>query len=122
LEFAVITLSKYAAARLAQAFGYPFGERVTAYITNATFVSCCCVGVIHRHIRSDWLGQFQDGHRVRTSDVLHAEQRGLYWVFRTASGSFYVIVSFDRHGGRQSLQTLLKLRANGVHATPRRFQ
>jgi hypothetical protein len=73
LEFAVITFSKYAATVLARAFDYPFGERVTAYLTNATFVSCCCVGVIHRHVSTDAWGRFQDGHRVRTSDVLHAE-------------------------------------------------
>lgn len=115
-------LSLYAVGRLVEAFKYPFGERVTAYITDATFASCCCVGVTYRHVRADVWGRFQDGHRIRTSDVISAEQRGSFWIIRTASGSFYVIVTFHRQGGRQSLQAFIKLRASGVHATPRRVQ
>lgn len=118
----VITLSTYAERRLAQAFDYQFCEPVTAYLTNTTIVSCCGVGVMHRHIKADSSGRFQDGHRVRTSDIRHAEQHGAFWVLHTLSGSFYVIVSFHPHGGRQSLQTFLKLREQGVHLTPQRMQ
>lgn len=115
-------LSAYAERRLSQAFDYRFGESVTAYLTNTRIVSCCGVGVMHRHIKADSSGRFQDGHRVRTSDIRQAEQRGAFWVLRTLSGSFYVIASFDPHGGRQSLQKFLKLREQGVHLTPQRMQ
>nr|WP_260679021.1 hypothetical protein [Pseudomonas mendocina] len=118
----VITLSAYAVHRLSQAFDYQFCEPVTAYLTNTTIVSCCGVGVMHRHIKANPSGRFQDGHRVRTSDIRQAEKHGAFWVLRTLSGSFYVIVSFDPHGGRQSLQTFLKLREQGVHLTPQRMQ
>lgn len=115
-------LSTYAARRLAQAFDYRFSEPVTAYLTNVTIVSCCGVGVMHRHVKAEPSGRFQDGHRVRTSDILQAEQHGSYWVLRTLSGSFYVIVTFHPQGGWQSLQTFLKLREQGVHLTPRCVQ
>lgn len=118
----VITLSAYAERRLSKAFDYQFCEPVTAYLTNARIVSCCAIGVMHRHIKADSSGRFQDGHRVRTSDIRQAEKHGAFWVLRTLSGSFYVIVSFDPHGGRQSLQTFLKLREQGVHLTPQRMQ
>ncbi|TRO22511.1 hypothetical protein EQ828_12735 [Ectopseudomonas mendocina] len=118
----MITLSAYAVHRLSQAFDYQFCEPVTAYLTNTTIVSCCGVGVMHRHIKANPSGRFQDGHRVRTSDIRQAEKHGAFWVLRTLSGSFYVIVSFDPHGGRQSLQTFLKLREQGVHLTPQRMQ
>lgn len=107
---------------LTDAFNYSFDEPVTAYLTDAVIVSCCGFGVMHRHVKAELSGRFRDGHRLRTSDILKAEQHGPYWVLRTFSGSFYVIVSFHPHGGRQSLQAFLKLRNQGVHLTPYRLQ
>lgn len=118
----VWTDSAYAERRLAEALNYRFGEPVTAYLTNAKIVSCCCIGVMHRHIKADLSGRFQDGHRVRTSDIRQAIQHGAFWVLRTLSGSFYVIASFHPQGGRQSLQTFLKLHTQGVHLTPQLMQ
>lgn len=115
------TVSTYSVS-LAEAFNHSFGEPVTAYLTDAVIVSCCGFGVMHRHVKADLSGRFQDGHRLRTSDILHAEQHGPYWVLRTLSGSFYVIVSFHEQGGFQSLHEFLKLREQGVHLTPRRVQ
>ena len=106
------------AYRLAEAFNYPFGELVTAYLTDAVIVSCCGFGVMHRHAKAEPSGRFQDGHRLRTSDILHAEQHGPYWVLRTLSGSVYVIVTFHQQGGRESLQEFFQLRELGVHLTP----
>lgn len=121
-EITVSTQSDSDADRLAEAFNYPFSELVTAYITNAVIVSCCGFGVMHRHVKAEPSGRFQDGHRLRTSDILNAERHGPYWVLRTLSGSFYVIVSFHPHGGRQSLHEFLKLRDQSVHLTPHRLQ
>lgn len=121
-EITVSTHSGSDAYRLAEVFNYPFGELVTAYLTDAVIVSCCGFGVMHRHAKAEPSGRFQDGHRLRTSDILHAEQHGPYWVLRTLSGSFYVIVSFHEQGGFQSLHEFLKLRELGVHLTPWRLQ
>lgn len=116
------THSESGADRLAEALNYAFGEPVTAYLTDAVIVSCCGLGVMHRHVNAEPSGRFQDGHRLRTSDILQAEQHGSYWVLRTLSGSFYVIVTFHPQGGWQSLHAFLKLREQGVHPTPRRVQ
>lgn len=96
-------LSHYAARRLARAKGYSFGRTVTAYLTDACIVACAGVGVMHCHVRASATGRFRDGHRVRTSDVCRIERMGPFWVLHTVSGSLYVIVTFDKSGGRRSL-------------------
>lgn len=98
------------AARLQQAFAYPFGEPVTAVITDAVIVSGCCVGVTYRHVRASPDGRFHDGHRIRTSDIVSAEQNGPFWVLRTLTGSFYVIASLHPDHGWRSLQAFFELR------------
>lgn len=110
------------AARLSRAMGTSFGRPVTAYLTDAYLVAGCCIGVVHRHVRADIWGRFQDGSRVRTSDVLKAHLRGEFWVLHTFSGSLYVVVTFMEGGGRQSLDTLLEQRKKGMHTTPRGLQ
>ena len=102
---------------LLRAMGMSFGREVTAYLTDAYLISGCCIGVVHRHVRADVYGRFQDGHRVRTSDVLKAHQQGGFWALFTATGSLYVIVTF-KEDGRLSLDWLLAQRAKGIHATP----
>lgn len=107
---------------LARAMGTSFGRGVTAYLTDAYLVAGCCVGVVHRHVRADVFGRFQDGHRMRTSDVLEAHEQGGFWALYTATGSLYVIVTFIEGSGRRSLDVLLEQRAKGMHATPARIQ
>jgi hypothetical protein len=116
------TLTEYAQGRLVAAQRCVFHEPVTAFITDARLVACCCFGVMHGHLKADVFGRFQDGHRIRTSDVLRVERCGRFWSVHTESGSHYVIVTFHRHGGRQSLNSFLTLRARGVHATASRLQ
>lgn len=110
------------AARLTKAFNYSFGRPVTAYLTDALIVACSGFGVMHRHVKAEPSGRFQDGHRLRTSDIVKVEQYGAYWALSTLSGSFYVIVSLNEQHGWQTLQTFLKLSEQGVHLTPRRLQ
>lgn len=117
-----VELSSYAAGRLVRAMGTSFGRPVTAYLTDAYLVAGCCIGTMYRHVRADAYGRFQDGHRVRTSDVLEAHQRGEFWTLCTLSGSLYVIVTFKKEGGRQSLDVLLEQRNKGMHRTPPRVQ
>jgi len=102
---------------LSRAMDMSFGREVTAYLTDAYLIAGCCIGVVHRHVRADLYGRFQDGHRVRTSDVLKAHEQGGFWALFTATGSLYVIVTF-KEDGRLSLDWLLAQRAKGIHATP----
>ncbi|NWB90262.1 hypothetical protein [Pseudomonas agarici] len=111
-----------ASDRLKDAISYSFDEPVTAYLTDAVLVAGCCMGVTHRHRKADCFGRFADGHRIRTSDVKHAEQRGPFWVLHTESGSFYVVASFDPEGGEQSLQEFLQLLHAGIHPTAQYLQ
>ena len=112
------TLSAYAARRLAEAYRYAFYEPVTAYLTDVVLVAACAVGRTYRHRRADIFGRFQDGHRIRTSDILQAQRCGPFWGFRTASGSWYVVVTFAANGGRQSLKRWLGWTAQGLLLTP----
>jgi hypothetical protein len=114
--------SSYAARRLSQAKHFPFIEPVTAYLTQALITSCCCIGVVHSHVRNDIWGRFQDGNRIRTSDIHSVTREGGFWVLRTESQSRYVLVTFHRHGGRQSLKTFMQFLSRGFHTTPRYLQ
>lgn len=111
-------LSAYAARRLAGAYCHSFDEPVTAYLTDVVLVAACAVGRTYCHRRADIFGRFQDGHRIRTSDILHAKQCGAYWRLYTASGSHYVVVTFAARGGRQSLKRWLGWAAQGPLLTP----
>ena len=98
-----------------------FGRPVTAYLSSAIFVAGCCIGSVHHHIQGNVMRRFQDGHRIRTSDVIWANQCGEYWALRTRSGSLYVVLTFAE-GGRASLDQHLELRRRGMHDTPGRLQ
>lgn len=115
-------MSRHVTRRLAEAMAYPFGEPVTAFLTQAYIDTCCAFGVIHRHRKADRFGRFQDGHRVRTSNIVRVQLYDSFWVLRTFSGSFYVIASFDPRGGRQSLQRFLSLQKQGLHQPPAGLQ
>lgn len=107
--------------RLAAAQRYFVDLAVTAFLTNVEITACCAVGVVHRHVRAGG-GLFEDGHRIRTSDIHSVMQKGYYWLLLTASGSCYVIVTFKYPGGRQSLKHFLKVLTDGFYNTPHRLQ
>lgn len=115
-------LSRYAKSKLKSAKGTWFGRPVTAYLTDAYLVAGCCVGVIHSHVKADSYGRFHDGHRVRTSDVLEAQLHDGFWTLRTYTGSFYVVATFKKSAGRQSLDVLIEHLKRGIHTTPHRLQ
>lgn len=99
-----------------------FAHPVTAYLTNARIVARTGLGVVHGHIRIEVSGRFGDGHRIRTSDVIRTERVGGFWALHTWSGSHYVIVTFDRHGGRRSLDTFNVFSRAELHLTHRYLQ
>lgn len=111
-------LSGYAARRLAEACRYSFDDPVTAYLTEVELIAACAMGRTYRHRRADIFGRFQDGHRIRTSDIRQAKQCGAYWSLYTATGSHYVVVTFAARGGRQSLNRWLGWTAQGLLPTP----
>lgn len=89
---------------LNEAMNCTFSQPVTAYLTEARIAVCCCLGVTHRHIRTDPVsGLFTDGRLIRTSVILRVAQEGEFWVLHTYSGSFYVIASFRSDDGYRSL-------------------
>lgn len=118
----MVSISQYARRQLARAKRTEFDAPVTGYLINVRMIACCCVGQVYGHVQARPDGWLQDGHRVRTNDVLRIEQREGHWICITASGSFYVIVSFAREGGRRSLEILLKILLEGVHPTARHCQ
>lgn len=106
---------------LIKALEMDFGRPVTGYLTEAIFVAGCCIGRVHQHIRASVMGRFQDGHRIRTSDVMMADQCVEFWALRTRSGSLYIVLTFSEDG-RASLDQYLELLRRGMHATPGRLQ
>lgn len=113
----MVGLTGYAQRRLNSARRAQFSDPVTAFITDALLVAGCCYGVTHAHVRASAFGWFQDGHRICSSDVKSVERSGSYWSVHTESGSHYVIVTFNRLGGRKSIDAFLKLSKRGLHAT-----
>jgi hypothetical protein len=113
--------SRYLELRLAAAMRHPFNAVATALLTQVEIISCCAIGVVHRHVLAGG-GMFEDGHRIRTSDICKVENDGLYWALCTVSGSRYVIVTFKRPGGRRSLNDFSKVLTGGFYSTPRRLQ
>lgn len=57
----IVEQTRDVAEALARAMGISFGREVTAYLTDAYLVAGCCVGVVHRHVRADVYGRFQNG-------------------------------------------------------------
>lgn len=99
---------------LNKAYEHSFKKPVTAYLTNAYIVACCCIGEIHRHVRADSSGWFAEWHRVRTSEIRQIYLDGKYWVVCTNSGSHYVLVTLHCQYGKTSLHDFMEHFLNGL--------
>jgi len=117
----MVLSSRFLELRLAVAMRHPFGIAITAFLTQVEITACCAIGVVHRHILSG-TGMFDDGHRIRTSDICRVERNGQYRVLITASGSRYVVVTFKHPDGRKSFDEFLTVLTNGFYPTRRRLQ
>lgn len=107
---------------LNEAMNCTFSQPVTAYLTEARIIACCCIGVTHRHIRADPVsGRFTDGRLIRTSDILRVGQEGGLWVLHTYTGSFYVIASFRADDGYRSLMEYRVFLTSVYHPAPDRL-
>ena len=103
----------------AEAQGFPMP--VTAYLTGAFINARAGVGVVFGHNRKDQYGRFEDGHLIRTSDVVNAKKEGRFWVLTTVN-SRYVIATFRADVGRKSLRDFLRLSSGQHHLTPHLLQ
>ncbi|VVO62150.1 hypothetical protein [Pseudomonas fluorescens] len=93
---------------IAGAVSQGFAEPVTAYLTEAFIKSRTCVGVVFGHQVDDAHGTFEDGRIIQTGVVVMAQKEGGYWVLSDEAGSRYVLVTFRREGGSESLLSYLK--------------
>ena len=93
---------------IAGAVSQGFDQPVTAYLTEAFIKSRTCVGVIFGHQGDDGHGRFEDGRIIQTGVVVMAQKEEGYWVLSDEAGGRFVLVTFRRDGGSESLLSYLK--------------
>ena len=108
-------------ARILKAQAQGFSKPITAYLCGASIKARTGLGVVFGHNRKDQYGRFGDGHLIRTSDIIKAEQEGRFWLLTTVN-SRYVVATFQRENGRASLREFLRLSQGQHHFTPRVLQ
>lgn len=87
--------------RIARAMELGFAEHVTAYLTDAFIMSRVGGGVVFEG--DDPAGRNADGRVVQTAKGDRVEKEGRFWVLTTVERSRYVMATFRREGGRNSL-------------------
>jgi hypothetical protein len=93
--------------RISKAQDQGFHEPVTGFLCSVFIMGGTGVGVVFGHTRKDDLGRFEDGHFIRTSDIVKAEREGRFWVLTTPN-SRYAIATFRKGFGRKSLLEFLR--------------
>lgn len=107
--------------RISKAQDQGFHRPVTAYLCSVFVMAGTAVGVVFGHTRKDDLGRFEDGHFIRTSDIVMAEREGRFWVLTTLN-SRYAIATFRKGIGRKSLREFLRLADRQHHPSPHSWQ
>lgn len=107
--------------RIIKAQEQGFDLPVTAYLCGVSIRARAGIGVVFDHQRKDRYGRYEDGHLIRTSDVLKVEREGRFWVMTTMN-SRYVLATFQRGNGRSSLRDFLRLSMGQYHVSPRNLQ
>lgn len=107
--------------RIIKAQEQGFDLPVTAYLCGVSIRARAGIGVVFDHQRKDRYGRYEDGHLIRTSDVLKVEREGRFWVMTTMN-SRYVLATFQRGNGRSSLRDFLVLSKGQHHVSPRNLQ
>lgn len=107
--------------RIIKAQEQGFDLPVTAYLCGVSIRARAGIGVVFDHQRKDRYGRYEDGHLIRTSDVLKVEREGRFWVMTTMN-SRYVLATFQRGNGRSSLRDFLRLSMGQHHVSPRNLQ
>lgn len=114
-------LSNFDLLRIHMAQAQGFDLPVTAYLNHVAIVGKSAMGVVFGHVRKGPLGRFDDGHYMRTSDIVCARREGRFWVLTTLN-SRYVIATFQRDIGRQTLRGFLMVSSQGIQEPPHSIQ
>lgn len=112
------TISRYAKRQLSQALAANYSFSITGFLIDALVVANAALGIIYADARRDGTGRFDDGHLIRTSNVLDIRQFDGRWLIQTLN-SIYVIVTFKQHVGRRSLDLFLAMQSNVLIAPQR---
>ncbi|UVM49194.1 hypothetical protein LOY38_22945 [Pseudomonas sp. B21-015] len=107
--------------RIIKAQEQGFDVPVTAYLCGVSIRARAGIGMVFGHKRKDQFGRFEDGHLIRTSDIVKAEREGRYWIL-TTENSRYVLATFQRGNGRSSLRDFLRLSKGQHHLSPHTLQ
>lgn len=110
-------LSDFDLLRIHKAQAQGFDLPVTAYLNHAAIIGKSAMGVVFGHVRKGPLGRFDDGHYMRTSDIICARREGRFWVLNTLN-SRYVIATFQRDIGRQTLRNFLMVSSQAIQEPP----
>ncbi|WP_283181246.1 hypothetical protein [Pseudomonas svalbardensis] len=110
-------LTDFHLKRIAQADAQLFHEPITAYLSDVFVSACSAVGIVFGHQRKDQFGRYTDGHLIRTSDIRFVRKEGRFWVLTTMT-SRYVVTSFTRDIGRNSLKSFLQTAQGRYVFTP----
>jgi hypothetical protein len=111
VEFHFKRLTDFHLLRIIRAQKTVYEAPITAYLSDVFFSAGLAYGVLFEHVRRDLVGQFSDGHLMRTSTIRFGKKEGRFWVLTTMN-SRYVIASFKKCHGRPSFQTFLRARAS----------
>lgn len=111
IEFHGKRLTDFDLLRIARASGQEYADDITAYLTSVQIHGSSAVGVVFGHAKKEPSGRYADGHLIKTSDILLARKEGRFWVITTIN-SKYVVATFRRDTGRQSLKEFQSLVGN----------
>lgn len=111
IDFHTKRYSDFDLLRIVRAVGHGYEAPVTAYLVNVNFHSRSALGVVFGHTHPGPYGRFADGHLIRTADIQKVEKEGRFWVITTVN-SRYVVVTFRRDFGRQTLRKFQRLSKN----------
>ena len=103
LEFHSKRLSDFDLLRIAKARDSNFDAPITVYLCGVAIRNNAAVGVVFGHTQKGKYGQFDDGHVMRTSHITAVRKEGRFWVV-TTQNSRYVIATFQKGNGRNSLR------------------
>lgn len=96
---------------LSAAMAIRFSSPVTGYLTQTQISVNHGYGFVYKHVMSDPSANcFMDGNLIHTSQIKWVRREHGFWVLRTFN-SFYVIASFHKYGGFDSLVDHLSTRA-----------
>lgn len=121
VDFHVKRYSDFDLLRIARAVAQGYEALNTAYLVNVHAHGSSVVGVVFGHIAPGPYGRFSDGHLIQISDIQKIAREGRFWVITTVD-SRYVVATFRKDGGRQSLRDFRRLAGDRYVPTPSRLR